>query len=118
MFSFADLLLARSISNLLNAGVSIKHIRASMQVLEGKLGKARLDLTRARITIVGRRIYLEGHGESPIDLTNDGQLAFSYMLELDQLRAKADKVIAGRSKSDRQRVRRHSERDAALRKKA
>jgi DNA-binding transcriptional MerR regulator len=118
LFSFADLLLGRSISKLLHAGVSVKHVHASMRVLEEKLGRARLDLTRARITIIGRQIYLESHGESPVDLTNDGQLAFSYMLELDQLRARADKVIAGRSKSDRQRVLRHSKRDADLREEA
>ena len=117
MFSFADVLLARSIRKLLVAGVSVKQVQLSIQVLEAKLGKAPEDLTRLHVTIIGKRIYLEPPSGPPLELTHDGQLAFSYMLEVDQLRAEAGRLVAGRTESDRERVRRHGERTAPLRRK-
>lgn len=118
MFSFSDVLLARSIRKLLSAGVSVKQLRKSIEVLEGKLGKARQDLTRLHVTIIGKQIYVEPSGSAPVELTHDGQMAFSYMLELDQLRTEAGKLVTNRTTADRKRVRRHSQRSASQRKKA
>lgn len=118
LFSFADVLLARSIRKLLVAGVSVKQVQLSIQVLEAKLGKAPEDLTRLHVTIIGKRIYLEPSSGPPVDLTHDGQLAFSYMLEVDQLRSEAGRLVAGRTESDRERVRRHSEHETLQRRKA
>lgn len=118
IFSFADVLLARSIRKLLIAGVSVKQVQLSIQVLEAKLDKAPEDLSRLHVTIIGKRIYLEPLGEPPVELTQDGQLAFSYMLEVDQLRSEAGRLVAGRTESDRERVRRHSQRNAPQRRKA
>jgi DNA-binding transcriptional MerR regulator len=118
MFSFADVLLARSIRKLLIAGVSVKQVHRSIQVLEAKLGQAPEEFTRLHVTIIGKRIYLEPPNGPPVELTHDGQLAFSYMLEVDQLRSEAGRLVAGRTESDRERVRRHSERNAPLRSKA
>jgi DNA-binding transcriptional MerR regulator len=118
IFSFADVLLARSIRKLLIAGVSVKQIKVSIEVLEAKLGKAPDDLARLHVTIIGKRIYLEPSSGPPVELTHDGQLAFSYMLEVDQLRSEAGRLVASRTESDRDRVRRHSDRTAPLRRKA
>lgn len=117
LFSFADVLLARSIRKLLIGGVSVKQVQLSIQVLEAKLDKAPEDLTRLHVTIIGKRIYLEPPSGPPVELTHDGQLAFSYMLEVDQLRSEAGRLVAGRTESDRERVRRHSQGNARLRSK-
>lgn len=104
MFSFADVLLARSIRKLLDAGVSTRQVRTSIRVLEQKLGQLPYDLVNARVTIVGKTIYLETRLSAPIELTSDGQMAFSYMLDLRQIRSRADRLVSERTVSDRGRI--------------
>jgi len=104
LYTFSDVLLGRSLRKLLDAGVSVKEIQESIRVLRDKLGGVPRDLATARVTIVGKRIYLAPPHEHPVELTGDGQLAFSYMLDLKQLEGAASKIIAARDSSDNRRV--------------
>lgn len=107
LYRFSDVLLARSLRKLLDAGVSVKEIEESIRVLREKLGGVPRDLTTTRVTIIGKRIFVASPNEQPVELTADGQLAFSYMLDLKGLQQEAFKVIANRDGRDDRRVTRH-----------
>ena len=107
LYKFSDILLGRSLRKLLDAGVSVKEIEESVRVLREKLGGVPGDLTTTRVTIIGKRIFLAPPNEQPVELTADGQLAFSYMLDLEGLQHAASKVIASRDARDERRVARH-----------
>jgi len=108
LFSFSDVLLARSLAKLLAAGVSVEAIRTSVAVLEQKLGKEPGSLITTPVSIVGEQIYLEALDGAPVALSQHGQMVFSYMLDVDQIRVDASKVVTARSKADKARVSRHN----------
>jgi DNA-binding transcriptional MerR regulator len=107
LYTFADLLLGRSLRKLLDAGVSVKEIEKSIRVLRDKLGGVPQDITNTRITIIGKRIYFAPPDQPPVELTGNGQLAFSYMLNIQQLQGAALKMLTARDSMDDRRVQRH-----------
>jgi DNA-binding transcriptional MerR regulator len=107
LYTFSDILLGRSLCKLLSAGVSVKEIEEAVRVLREKLGGVPQDLVRTRVTMIGKRILIASPNEPPVELTADGQLAFSYMLDVKQLHGEASKVIAARHGMDERRVARH-----------
>lgn len=107
LYTFSDILLGRSLRTLLAAGVSVKEIQEAVRVLRHKLGGVPHDLTKTRVTMVGKRVFVASPDEPPVELTADGQLAFSYMLDLGQLQSAASKVISARDDMDLRRVHRH-----------
>ena len=104
LYTFPDLLLGRSLRKLIDGGVSVKEIEQSVRVLRDKLGGVPRDLSTTRVTIIGKRIFFAMPHDPPVELTNDGQLAFSYMLDIDQIHESALRVITERDSTDRRRV--------------
>jgi hypothetical protein len=85
-FSYADLLLGRAVATLLSAGVSVIALRRALGTLRRKLKAVPLAAFQSRaIAIVGSGVYIAEPGESLIDLSADGQLAFHFVLDAGQL---------------------------------
>lgn len=82
-FSYQDLLLVRSISTLLDAGVSVFGIQEVLKTLREKLGvdPARA-LSKQYVSIIGKSVYIGDSPEALVELTAAGQLAFQFVLDV------------------------------------
>jgi DNA-binding transcriptional MerR regulator len=89
-FSFEDLLLARAIAKLLSAKVELSSVRSALRTLRSKMiGVPPSVLATKQIVILGKSVYLTRLGESAVELTADGQLAFHFMLDTTDVRTHA-----------------------------
>jgi DNA-binding transcriptional MerR regulator len=89
-FSFEDLLLARAIAKLLCAKVEVSSVRSALRTLRSKIvGVSPSVLATQRIVILGKSVYLTEQGDSVVELTADGQLAFHFMLDTTDVRARS-----------------------------
>jgi hypothetical protein len=85
-FSYADLLLGRAVATLLAGGVSVIALRRVLATLRRKLKTVPLALFQSRaIAIAGGGVYVSEPGEPPMDLAANGQLAFHFVLDANQL---------------------------------
>lgn len=85
-FSYADLLLGRAVATLLGAGVSVIALRRALGTLRQKLKAVPLAAFQSRgIAIVGSGVYVSEPGQSLVELSADGQLAFHFVLDASQL---------------------------------
>lgn len=81
-FSFADVVLSRAIARLLDAGASAAALKCALRTLRRKLqGMSQDSLTTRRVLIVGQKVYLPDGHDQFIELTADGQIAFSFVLD-------------------------------------
>jgi DNA-binding transcriptional MerR regulator len=81
-FSYEDLLLARAVSTLLKAGVSVEGLKKSLHTLRRMLtANPALALSRCYVGISGKHVLIEGSAKSLIDLAANGQLAFHFVLD-------------------------------------
>lgn len=101
-FSYADLLLARSVSTLLKSGVSIEGLKSVLKTLRNKLAKTpATELSKKHVVILGRRVYLRDTPESVVELTAEGQLAFHFVLEAPELGAGKPARVSNNKATDR-----------------
>ena len=85
-FSYADLLLGRAVATLLAGGVSVIALRRALGTLRRKLKAVPLALFQSRaIAIAGSGVYVAEPGQAPLDLCANGQLAFHFVLDANQL---------------------------------
>lgn len=85
-FSYVDLLMARAISRLLEGGVSVLSLRSALEALRTQIRGVPLNAFASRpVAISGNRVYLAQPGDTPIDLTAGGQLAFHFVLDSEDL---------------------------------
>jgi DNA-binding transcriptional MerR regulator len=100
MFGFTDVLVARSIKQLLDADVSVLNMRRSLTTLRDKLHvQSAIAFTDTRIVIRGGTPYLSEPHLPPIDLTAGGQMAFCFVLEVADLRKRAEALQDRRKKA-------------------
>jgi len=88
-YSFADIILLRVISKLLQNGVSPLRLKDNLTALKGRGVKANELLTTRFVVTDGFNIYFKDDGV--IELLSSGQMAFAFVLELSKLR---DEVTA------------------------
>jgi DNA-binding transcriptional MerR regulator len=106
-FNFTDILLARSIKELLQAGVSVLSLRTALVELGRQLhSDSPAALRDKRIVIRGGVPYLSRPDEPPSDLLAGGQLAFSFLLEIEDLWSKAEPLYANRKAKEQERIER------------
>jgi hypothetical protein len=85
-FSYADLLLGRAVATLLAGGVSVIALRRALATLRRKLKTVPLALFQSRaVAIAGGGVYVSEPGQPPMDLVANGQLAFHFVLDANQL---------------------------------
>ena len=95
-FTFRDVLLARSIHHLLKSNVSVVKLRQALKTLATLLPAAGPQGLRNKcIVIKGQRPYLNEPGRPAVDLTQ-GQLAFAFMLDADDLWEKGERMRKAR----------------------
>ncbi|HEX6208270.1 MAG TPA: MerR family transcriptional regulator, partial [Actinomycetota bacterium] len=70
LYGFQDLVLLRSIKNLLETGVTLQKIRKAVDFLRGHLGEAPQEMT---LLSDGRNIYAAKSRDEIIDLMQQGQ---------------------------------------------
>jgi DNA-binding transcriptional MerR regulator len=106
-FSFADVLLARTISKLLEAGVSVLAMRAVLRHLGQQLRTSAVPALRdTRVAICNGKPYLSEPNKPPTDLLAGGQMVFSFTLDVEELWKKAGPLRARRLDEQAQRTNR------------
>lgn len=92
-YSFTDLVLARAVSKLLRAGVSVCSVRKALCTLKLKLDRLSVSaLSGKSVTIVGNAVYLSDAGQPIVELSANGQLAFSFVLDTKKVRSRISKA--------------------------
>jgi hypothetical protein len=92
---------------LLGAGVSVLSMRTALIELGRQLhSDSPAGLRDQRIVIRGGRPYLSRPDEPPSDLLARGQMAFSFVLEIEDLWSKAKPIHANRKAKERERIER------------
>jgi DNA-binding transcriptional MerR regulator len=106
-FSFTDVLLARAIREFLIAGVSVLSMRRTLEQLRRQLHvDSAAALRDKRIVIRGGVPYLSRTDEPPIDLLARGQMAFGFVLDIEDLWSRAGPLRQAREKRKRERMER------------
>ncbi len=106
-FSFADVLLARSISRFLSSGVSVLSMKKSMKTLGWLLErKSNTLFADKRIAIVAGAPYLCEPNCAPISLIASGQMAFSFVLDVEDIRKRANLLRTRRESESKLRTQR------------
>jgi DNA-binding transcriptional MerR regulator len=83
-YSFRDLVIARIVKKLLDAGLEIRRLKTGITKLQtiagwaGEEGESQLRM----LATDGRKLFFIEHGGTIRDLTNDGQLAFAFVLDV------------------------------------
>lgn len=78
LYSFQDLVLLRTIRNLLDAGVSLQSIRKAIDYLRDQLGT---EPSSATLVSDGRRVYAVTSPDEIVDLLSKGQGVFAIALD-------------------------------------
>jgi DNA-binding transcriptional MerR regulator len=78
LYSFQDLVLLRTIRNLLDAGVSLQSIRKAIDYLREQLGT---EPSSATLVSDGRRVYAVTSPDEIVDLLSKGQGVFAIALD-------------------------------------
>jgi DNA-binding transcriptional MerR regulator len=78
LYSFQDLVLLRTIRNLLDAGVSLQSIRKAIEYLRDQLGT---EPSSATLVSDGRRVYAVTSPDEIVDLLSKGQGVFAIALD-------------------------------------
>jgi DNA-binding transcriptional MerR regulator len=106
-FDFTDILVGRAIRKLLDSGVSVLAMRTSMSQLRNLLhSDAPATLRDRRIVISGGIPHLSLPDQAPINLLAGGQMAFSFVLEIEELWQKAAPLLEQRRATTRVRLER------------
>jgi len=107
LFAFTDILVARSIAALLAAGVSVLSLRKAFLTLRDDLDlKNAVRLTDKRIIIRDGIPLLLEPNQPPVDLTTGGQMVFSFVLEVEATRKRADSLWTRREAIVKKRLKR------------
>jgi DNA-binding transcriptional MerR regulator len=105
-FSFTDVLLARSIAALLAANVSVLNMRKSLKTLRDLLhleSASAATLSDKRIIIRGGTPFLSEPHRPPVDLTASGQMAFCFVLDVEDLWKRAETLQRSRKAASEKR---------------
>lgn len=85
-YSFGDVVALRLVANLSKAGISTLRLRKGLESLRVHHPVITLtSLPASHLVTDGREIYLRGAGDA-LERATDGQYAFAFVIELDQLR--------------------------------
>lgn len=91
-YDFRDLVILRALSNLLDSGASVAMLRGALTEFQKRKWTADpvtledpSGIVRYFVANAGH-VYLVRDGEALVDLTRGGQLAFSFILDLEAIR--------------------------------
>jgi DNA-binding transcriptional MerR regulator len=106
-FNFTDILLAKTIKEMLSANVSVLSLRKALMELRRQLHFESPSVLRdKRILIRGGVPYLLEPAAPPRDLLAGGQMVFSFVLEIRHLWQTAEPIRARRQQTERARIER------------
>jgi DNA-binding transcriptional MerR regulator len=91
-FEFRDLVVLKALKRLLDSGASVANLKKSLtefQKLKWSADPATLEDAAGVIRyliVSGEHIYLQKDAETLVDLSKKGQLAFSFIIDLESIR--------------------------------
>lgn len=96
-YSFSDIVALRTLAKLLDAGVSVKRLKVSLK----RLFKSHSEITPRKIpgkflVTDGKDIYFWNKGKLLENLSIDGQLAFSFVMELKPIHNQVINIMASK----------------------
>jgi len=96
-FDFTDVLLARSIKKLLDSNVSVLSLREALTELRRRLHSQSSTVLRDQRIVIRNGVPYLVQPDGPLsDLTAGGQMAFSFVLDVEDLQQRAGPVQAQR----------------------
>jgi DNA-binding transcriptional MerR regulator len=96
-FDFTDVLLARSIKKLLESNVSVLSLREALGELRRQLHSQSSAVLRDQRIVIRNGVPYLAEPDGPLsDLTAGGQMAFSFVLDVEHLQRRAGPVHAQR----------------------
>jgi DNA-binding transcriptional MerR regulator len=91
LYSFGDLVVLRAVGRLLESGISVARLKTALKTLQRNFRHLRPEGTLCRYLITdGRNVYLEEESGALTDLTDAGQMAFAFVVDI---RGARDDVI-------------------------
>jgi DNA-binding transcriptional MerR regulator len=98
LYSFGDVVLLRSLAEILKGGISVRKLRKAFQILTAKYPEITPTSLPARYLVTdGIRIFLRNQGTLE-ELSPGRQLAFAFVVKLEKLRNRlsSDLKVAAR----------------------
>lgn len=96
-YSYADILLLRVISKLLENGISVLRLRESLKALRGRGIDGKGILTTRYVVTDGYNIYFKN--DDVVELLESGQMTFAFVLELNKIRKEVTASIESELKA-------------------
>jgi hypothetical protein len=81
---------------LLDAGVSVTKIKASLSVLKDQYATELLALKSKRVVISDGDVYMDDRKTAPVKLSAGGQMVFGFVLDIVELDQRARQLVETR----------------------
>ncbi len=115
LYGFGDLVLLRAMKRLLDAGLPVSRLKKALETQQKKFANLGPNTEIAKYLITdGRNVLLANEASSFIELNKEGQIAFAFIVDVDQARTEVSAGIEklGRRKAEfpksiRRRVAKH-----------
>lgn len=95
-YSFRDLVLLRSVNHLLSRGLPVRKLKVAIEELHKRFSaitrNGALPASRFLITD-GSSVLLHDGTKNIYDLTNGGQMAFAFMLDVEKIRSEVVEAL-------------------------
>lgn len=94
-YSFGEILALSAFEKLLAKGVSVRLIKKAVETRNGLFREATQEKCSPLLFVTdGQKLYVKGPEDTLYDLTQNGQMAFSFMLNLQQIHAEVVERLA------------------------
>jgi len=98
-YSFGDIVILKAIHQLLNHGISVAKLKKSLNALSKQYKNIQADEALKKYMVTdGKKIYFREKEDVLIDIYSGGQLAFLFVIDLDQFTSGINKDISSLSK--------------------
>lgn len=95
-YAFRDLVLLRSVNHLLSRGLPVRKLKIAIDTLRDKFSEVSRDvvLPANRFLMTdGTSVLLHDGMKNIFDLTNGGQMAFAFMLDVEKIRSEVVEAL-------------------------
>jgi len=94
LYSFGDLVLLRALNRLLSRRIPVRKLREGLDTLRRKFPNLASEGVPAKFLITdGVNIYFDDSPMGILDLNNDGQLAFAFIIDMHSIKNEIDQQL-------------------------
>ena len=100
-YTFGDLVILRAVAKLLQKGVSVSRLKASLHALRGRHPEITRDGLPASFLVTDGKTILFRESHEIVEELNSGQLVFAFVMELDGVRQEILRLLGNVSPAPR-----------------